>query len=892
MSRLVSFSTIDRLRAWLRHGAAALALLFAAPLAAAPSAQLAAEPDALYLGESATVTVRVRGLADGDTPSATLQCDAADIAGPGVSRQSQTTIVNGRVSSSSDTSLSFRVTPHAAGEFHVRGATVRAGGRDIPCRGSATIRVVGPTVSPDLSITLTASRDRVLVDEPFEVYLDLVVSKLPAPFQDESPLLFHPALFVPHVGESPSPDLIPRDAEALLNSLLARRDEHGVTINDIALGTGFGFGFPFDSPRRAVFDLPRENADLNGRPAWRYRLALGFTPQAEGDVTFAPVTFRGDLATGVRNGNQAVRTTLFCRSQPLVVHVVPPPAEGRPSSFCGTVGTSLMASASLDAQSCRQGDPVRLTLDLSGAFSQRSFRAPQLASRPGFDGVFRVYDDVKTEPGPAPGSLRLTYTLRPLQAGTIELPPIDVAYYNTASNAYAVARTEPVPLRVDEVPAFDPEALFAALEADAADAAESDTAADDLPPALLVDVAALVPCASGLRAQPALLGAAVALPLLALAFALARVLRRRAPTWRAETRRLRAPKRAARALGRAHTAASALDAVRSFFRDAHGISAAAFTPADALGVAPEAVRTELETILQPLYDRSFQSADAADPALLAAARERLPELLRQTMPDGMATSRLPVQLLHASLLLAMCALVLAAVAAVCIGAASVDFKSQISKESISSADRFLWEQAGSMAAKAVEAEDFLAVAHVYRRLLESERARPGVWRNYGCVLLLAERPAEARDAFRRAEILGGTDADLRHGLRAALRATETGKPETGNGKRKTENGDVGTSGADLPWYRPMLFWHYEFPLATRVTAACIAWDVLWLAVLLLPVRRVRRTAAGIAILAVIAFALLASSAAIDEHTFSSAIPDNPIQISNLKSQISNLKSQI
>ena len=888
MSRLVSFSTTDHLRAWLRHGAAALALLFAAPLAAAPSAQLAAEPDALYLGESATVTVRVRGLADGDTPSATLQCDAADIAGPGVSRQSQTTIVNGRVSSSSDTSLSFRVTPHTAGEFHIRGAMVSAGGRDIPCRGSATIRVVGPTVSPDLSITLSASRDRVLVDEPFEVYLDLVVHKLPEPFQDESPLLFHPSLFVPHVAESPSSDLIPRDAEALLNSLLARRDEHGVTINDIALGTGFGFGFPFDSPRRAVFDLPRESADLGGRPAWRYRLALGFTPQAEGDITFAPATFRGDLATGVRNGNQAVRTTLFCRSQPLVVHVVPPPVEGRPSSFCGTVGTSLMAAASLDAQSCRQGDPVRLTLDLSGAFSQRSFRAPQLASRPGFDGVFRVYDDVKTEPGSAPGSLRLTYTLRPLQAGTIELPPIDVAYYNTASNAYAVARTEPVPLRVDEVPAFDPEALFASLEAEAADAAESDTAADDLPPALLADVAALAPCASGLRAQPALLGSAVALPLLALALALARVLRRRAPAWRAEARRRRAPKRAARALQRARTATSALDAVRAFFRDAHGISAAAFTPADALDVAPESVRAELETLVQPLYDQSFLSSEDTDPALLASARERLPELLRQTMPDVGAPSLLPVQLLHASSLLVVSILVVAAVAAFGLGIAATLSQKQpanreqrtANREPFTPADRFLWEQAGSMGAKAAELEDFLAVAHVYRRLLESERARPGVWRNYGCVLLLAERPAEARDAFRRAEILSGTDADLRHGLRAALRATESGQ-------RATDNGDVGASGADLPWYRPMLFWHYEFPLATRMMAAFIAWDVVWLAVLLLPVRRLRRAAAGIAILAVIVFALLASSAAIDAHTLGQAIPgipDRPPE-SHLASQI-------
>ena len=302
MSLLVSFPIPDRLRAWLRLCAASLAVLFTAPLFAAPTAQLAVEPDALYLGESATVTVRVRGLADGDTPSATLQCDAADIAGPGVSHQSQTTIVNGRVSSSSDTTLSFHVTPRDAGEFHVRGATVHAGGRDIPCRGAAVVRVIGPTASPDLSITLAASRDSVLVDEPFEVYVDLVVPKLPSPFQDESPLIFHPALFVPHVAESPSPDLIPRDTETLLNSLLARREEHGVTINNIALGTGF----PFDSPRRAVFDLPRESADLNGRPAWRYRLAIGFTPQAEGDVTFAPVTFRrGGLLVRARLQNRS-----------------------------------------------------------------------------------------------------------------------------------------------------------------------------------------------------------------------------------------------------------------------------------------------------------------------------------------------------------------------------------------------------------------------------------------------------------------------------------------------------------------------------------------------------------------------------------------------------------
>ena len=857
MSSIVPISRFSRLR---RAAAALVASALAQPLLAAPTAQLLAEPASLYLGESATVTIRVQGLDANDTPSAALNCDEADIAGPSVSRQSQTTIVNGRVSSSSDTSLSYRVTPFRAGAFAVRGATVRAGGRDIPCRGSATIRVVGPELSNDLAITLGASRDRVLVDEPFEVWLDLVVAKLPAPFQNESPLIFHPSLTVPHIAESPSPDLIPRDAEALLNSLLAKRDEHGVTINNISIGSGF----PFDSPRRALFALPREDADLNGRPAWRYRLALGFTPQAEGDVTFAPATFRGDLATGVRNGNEAVRTTLFCRSQPLVIHVIPPPAEGRPRSFCGTVGTALAAIASLDAQSCRQGDPVRLTLDISGTFSQRSFRAPDLASRPGFDGVFRVYEDTKAEPGPTPGSLRVTYTLRPLQAGTIELPPIDIAYYNTASNAYAVARTEPVPLRVDEVPAFDPEALFAALESDAADAAESDSDADALPPALIADAAALAAPERGPAAVPsALAGFAIALPLLAGALALGRLLRRRAPAQRAAARRRRAPMRAARALQRTRTPAAALDAVRRFYQDAHGIPAAAFTPTDAIAVAPDTLRAELAALLQPLYDQSFLPATNADPALLASARDRIPSLLRQTLPADDAAPRFRTDAALLALRIACAVLLLAALAAIGLGIASA--RPRAPEKPADSAERFLWEQAGSMAAKAATPEDFLAAAHVYRRLLDANRGRPGVWRNYGCTLLLGERPAEARDAFRRAEILAGTDGDLQHGLRATM----------GSGKQATASEPTAASGGDLPWYRPMLFWHYELPLAARAEAACLAWIALWLAVLPLAARRIRRMATAVAILALVAFALLFTSAMADLHVMNLPLPPIP-----------------
>ena len=861
---------------------AVLAFAPVCALSAAPAATLTAEPNTIYLGESFSVALRVTGLDNGATPTASLDLSGpADLSGPSISRQSFTSVVNGRVTSENNLLLTYAVTPQDAGDFRVNGAAVRANGRDIPCRGTAVVRVIGPEASPYVSLSLSASRERVLVDEPFEVYADIIVRKLPEPFRNESPLLFSPAFTVPHILSAPSEDVEPQDLEALLRSLVARNGERGVSLSGIALQNGgfpFGGGFPFDpfeSPRAAVFALPREDAELGGEPAWRYRLAVRFTPRAEGAIAFRPVVLRGDIVTGVRDGNRPVRTALFCQSDPLTVQVVPPPAEGRPSTFCGTVGTSLEATASLDAQHCRQGDPVRLTLDLSGDFSHRAFRTPALAARPGFDGVFRVYDDVKTESGLAPASLRLTYTLRPLRAGTIELPPIDIAYYNTASNAYAVARTAPVPLRVDEVPAFDPEAFFASLESDTADhVAESDTASEDLPPAILADPAALAVSPRESLAPPLLLAFAFALPLLTAVFALGRMLRRRGGVLRAAALRRRAPHRAARLLRRARDPGAALDAVRRFYQEAHGIPAAAFTPSDAIDASPAECRAELAALVQPLYDCSFHSSED-NPTLLSDARECLPDLLRRTLPADASSPRLPARLAHASLQLVCSVLLLAAIVALYLGIGAAvpvresriaNFKSQITGESASSSDRFLWEQAGSLMAKASESADFLSAAHVYRRLLDARRDRPGVWRNYGAALLLAERPAEAYDAFRRAEDLAGTDPDLRHGLRAALRRMAD------PGSAESLSPGVAQV-ADLPWYRPVLAWHYALPQRARCAGAVAAWCVFWLAIWLRKVSR--RAGMALAILAVVAFALLATSALAGIHVVGLPLPPIP-----------------
>lgn len=631
------------------------ALLLATAIAAqgAPSVSLSVSADAVYLHEPFQFVLRVQDLESNAEPVARFDTSsAADIAGPSISSEDRTFIQNGKVTRFNARTLTYRVVPQSPGPLTFSNASVTVDGRTYAARGTATVSVIGPEPSPYLTLALSASRDRVLVDEPFEVYLDVTIQKLPSPFENESPVSLQatPALLVPYLEEPPSDALRGQDPAALLNSLLAPRGTPGFSINGHTVSSDpfggafpdpFGGGlspFPSLHSSTAVFAPPREDALLGGKPAWNYRIAARFTAEREGDVTFPPAAFRGLLITGVRAGNQAETSRLFCESQPLTVHVVPPPAEGRPGTYAGAVGTSLAATASLDAQSCRQGDPVRLTLDVTGSFSRRTFALPPLADRPGFRDVFRVYegdDDRKVEP--IPGGFRHTWTLRPLQAGTLEVPPIEIAYYNTLSNAYATVRTSPIPLRVDEVPSFDPASVFAELEA--AESSLSSARSDALlPAAITVGSAALAPAPP--PSVPVLAAFLAAPPLFAAAVFLARRRRRTRAARRLAARRRRAPRRAARALRRARTPQAALRAAAAYFHDAFDIPPAAFTPADAelalrAANCPEDRITALRTLLQPLYDATFADApspSAGDTATIAAELAKLLADFTNTAP--------------------------------------------------------------------------------------------------------------------------------------------------------------------------------------------------------------------------------------------------------------------
>ena len=168
------------------------------------------------------------------------------------------------------------------------------------------------------------------------------------------------------------------------------------------------------------------------------------------------------------------------------------------------------------------------------------------------------------------------------------------------------------------------------------------------------------------------------------------------------------------------------------------------------------------------------------------------------------------------------------------------------------AESFLWEQANASIARASSPEDFLASARLYRQLLDRDASRPLLLQNYGTALLLAERPAEALDAYLRAERLSGTTPDLLHDIRAAYAAQE--------------------EGATPPWYRSVLPWHYRLPVRIRILVAAVCWIVFCLSLTPFGVRRLRR---ALLVLSLLGFALFASSSALSLHASSAPLPPIP-----------------
>jgi hypothetical protein len=131
-------------------------------------------------------------------------------------------------------------------------------------------------------------------------------------------------------------------------------------------------------------------------------------------------------------GTQNVRVD----SKPIAIKVLPLPEADRPAEFTGGVGRFAL-DAALDRATTTNGEPVNLSVRLSGTGNLRMIDPPKLAAIPGLKILTpETKDDVRVENGAIRGTKTFRFPIIPQGDGRFEVPAITVAYFDPEAKGY------------------------------------------------------------------------------------------------------------------------------------------------------------------------------------------------------------------------------------------------------------------------------------------------------------------------------------------------------------------------------------------------------------------------------------------------------------------------
>ena len=361
----------------------------------------------------------------------------------------QITIFNGRRNEiiRRGRQYNYRLTPLKTGALTIPAPTASVNGETLTGQ-PVSINVIAPEVQDTVILQMTIDRDTVYPMQPLTVRLTILVRALPDNFATRDPLTVQPnppVLTVPWLDDQQIADgLQPaQDWKQILQPMISRRG-NGFQINNIGSSSVFSL---FDSQATGFHPSPQKVtlADNSGQPAiyWQYQFERTFIPQRTGKYSLGPVSLKGTFATDARQG-QLVGEQLYVVAPAIEVLVRDVPAAGRPASYIGAVGT-FDVKTSLTPQTAQVGDPMTLTVTITGQGTLDEARPPDLSAVPGLDQAFRTYEATQETQGP---SRQFTYSLRPLTEDVTEFPSIPISFFDVEAEQYRTIDTAPIPVTI------------------------------------------------------------------------------------------------------------------------------------------------------------------------------------------------------------------------------------------------------------------------------------------------------------------------------------------------------------------------------------------------------------------------------------------------------------
>jgi len=201
----------------------------------------------------------------------------------------------------------------------------------------------------------------------------------------------------------------------------------------------------------AVPETPtRIRVEPKSRYGWNYEVSTYLQllyPATTGELTIG--SWRGTAGRKAFFGGIDPQTRLT--TDPITITVKPlPPA---PPGFSGAVGTFELA-ATLSEKEVVQGMPVEVRLRVFGSGNPDAIAAPSLDS---IEGAYVTSPEASVEQNVEREAYLKTfvYTVTPLEAGDLTIPPLEFLYFDPDDGQYKTVATDPFAVHVLASPESD-----------------------------------------------------------------------------------------------------------------------------------------------------------------------------------------------------------------------------------------------------------------------------------------------------------------------------------------------------------------------------------------------------------------------------------------------------
>ncbi|HXV12837.1 MAG TPA: BatD family protein [Candidatus Krumholzibacteria bacterium] len=210
-----------------------------------------------------------------------------------------------------------------------------------------------------------------------------------------------------------------------------------------------------------VEDLPPQSKyyrTLHGRQYLVSEIKRGYFPTAPGtyrigearvDIVIDNINRRGvfDDFFSRRGGGFGEPRTL--RTDPLEVVVLPLPSSGKPTGFNGAVASDLVVSTVADKQVVQVGEPINVSVEISGVGNMRTIAPPKLADLP----QFKTYESGSSNDSfkkdyVVSGRRKFDFVVVPQVEGSFKIPAVRVPYFDPDLKLYQVAQSAEIPVEV------------------------------------------------------------------------------------------------------------------------------------------------------------------------------------------------------------------------------------------------------------------------------------------------------------------------------------------------------------------------------------------------------------------------------------------------------------